>query len=109
MFQPNDLLEWAPAAKSALDLLKAASAFLPKGADKEAAEAKIKEAETILQRADAKLAQELGYSLCRCTFPPQIMLWDEARKADVCPACGHSIVRRSRQSPHSGGGSWMTA
>ena len=28
--------------------------------------------------------------LCDCTFPPQIMLWQEARKAHVCPneACG---------------------
>jgi hypothetical protein len=60
------------------------------GPGKDALQNKITEAEDALKRSDGKLAKKLGYKLCRCTFPPQIMLWKEAQKAHVCPnpECG---------------------
>jgi hypothetical protein len=51
-------------------------------------EAKIYAAEEALRKANASLASGLGYKLCKCTFPPQIMLWNKERRTNICPACG---------------------
>jgi hypothetical protein len=82
-------------AKEAVETLKTAWSLLPKGADKDAVARKIGEAEKALERSDAKLAKELGYKLCECTFPPQPMLWKEKRKLFVCPNpdCGRTMPR----------------
>jgi hypothetical protein len=87
---PRIVTEWVVTGKSAIELLRSAWALLPKGPGKDALQTKIAEAEDALKRSDGKLAKELGYKLCRCTFPPQIMLWKEAQKAHVCPnpECG---------------------
>src|SRR5687768_10668146 len=87
----KEIAEGIGALKGALDLIKAASTMLPKGEKKEEAEAKIAAAQEALKRADAELARDLGYKLCHCTFPPQIMLWQQARSAHVCGACGNQF------------------
>lgn len=89
-FDPKNLAEWFIAGKSATELLRSAWELLPKGSDKDAILKKIADAEEALARSEGKLAKELGYKLCLCTFPPQIMHWKEAQKADVCPnlECG---------------------
>jgi hypothetical protein len=71
---------------------------------------KIKAAEEALKRADVALAQKLGFKLCDCTFPPQIMLWHEKEKVTKCPRteCGHTIQDFNRPLPRSSGG-WMSA
>lgn len=105
----SDVSGWLTASNSALQLMKSAFAMLPASVDRDAIEAKLKEAEDALRRSDAKLAKELGYRLCECTFPPQIMLWREADQAQVCPnaACGRRI---SWQRPEvNRGGSRLTA
>lgn len=95
MFDPTELSSYANAVKSALDILKSAKDLIPKGKDKDAITHKIEEAEQALKRADAKLAKELGYTLCECTFPPQIMLWQEKRQLFVCQnaECGRTLPR----------------
>ena len=92
MIDPTETGAWAVAAKSVIELLKSARNLLPKGADKDAIAHKIEEAEQAIGRADAKLAKELGYKLCKCTFPPKPMLWNETRKLFVCqnPDCGRT-------------------
>jgi hypothetical protein len=82
-------------SKDALDLLKSALPFLPRGKQRDDAETKLKAAEKSLAESKAELAQKLGYKLCQCTFPPQIMLWQESQKAEVCPNpnCGRTIAR----------------
>jgi hypothetical protein len=92
MIDPVEATTYLTATKSALDILKTALGLLPKGENKEALAKKIEEAEEALKRSDAKLAKELGYKLCQCTFPPQIMLWQEPRQAHVCPKCGHTLT-----------------
>lgn len=89
----KDLSEYFAAGKGAIELLKAAYAALPSGAQRDKIEAKVRTAEDMLNRSDAKLARDLGYRLCQCTFPPQIMLWREPDKAWVCrnEACGAKI------------------
>jgi hypothetical protein len=104
----EDVQGWLVAGKTALDLLKSALPFLPKGKDRDEIERKIEQATEALARSDAALAKQLGYTLCQCTFPPQIMLWDKATRKSVCPKCND----RSPQDPpmRSGGGgphSWM--
>jgi hypothetical protein len=57
--------------------------------------ARIADVERALKLSEAKFAQSLGYKLCRCTFPPEIMTWIEREQADVClnEQCGrkHSV------------------
>jgi hypothetical protein len=95
MIDPTEAGAWAVAAKSGVELLKSAWGMLPKGADKDVIGRKIEEAEKALDRADAQLAKELGYTLCECTFPPRPMLWNEQRKLFVCqnPDCARTMHR----------------
>lgn len=83
-----DWLAYISAAKSALDIIKAIRSELPKGAEADKAQQRIEEAESALQNSKAELAKSLGFKLCQCTFPPQIMLWDKAERKKICPACG---------------------
>jgi hypothetical protein len=79
--------EYVVAAKAALDLFKSAKDELPKEvADK--AQAQIDKAETALKNGEAEFAKKLGFRLCRCEFPPQIMLWKADIRKNVCPKCG---------------------
>lgn len=87
----KEITEVIAAFKGAMDLLKAASSMLPKGQKKDEVDAKIIAAQEALKRADAELARNLGYKLCQCTFPPQIMLWQQAQSAHVCGKCGDQI------------------
>lgn len=89
----DEVKGWLTAGKVGLELLKTAVGFLPKGKDRDAAEAKLQEAEEALLRSDASLAKNLGYRLCRCTFPPQIMLWNKDERVSVCPSCGDRFPR----------------
>lgn len=88
----SGIAEFVAASKSAVELLKSAYEVLPKGDKRDEVEKKVKMAEDILKRSDAKLAKELGYTLCECTFPPQIMLWKQQQSAYVCPnpECGRA-------------------
>jgi hypothetical protein len=61
-------------------------------------------AEEALKRSDTALAQKLGYHLCQCTYPPQIMLWQESRGCHVCPnpACGRNTAKFHEPLPRPG-------
>ena len=81
------------ALKGAIDLLKSAKESLPAGDQKTSIEQKIVEAEHILQLANAEMGQSLGFQLCQCTWPPQIMVSagysEEAQVEQLkCPHCG---------------------
>jgi hypothetical protein len=107
--EPTEISGWVVAGKSAIDLLRTALSMLPKEADKDIIEEKIKEADLALKKSDVKLAKYLGYKLCECTFPPQIMLWDEQQASHVCPnpKCGRKIERpKPRTAP---GATWATS
>jgi hypothetical protein len=77
--------------RSALGLVKDVRDALPEGEKKAAVAQTLFEAEKAVKIAEAQIAQALGYKLCQCTFPPQIML-SKGRHADgdelfVCAAC----------------------
>ena len=66
--------------------------MLPDGSKAEDAQKQIELAEEALQASKAQLAKSLGYKLCQCSFPPQIMLSigrDPKRGKEIfrCPAC----------------------
>jgi hypothetical protein len=86
-----DWLAYFTAAKSALDIIKGIRAELPKGPQADIAQRKIEEAESALDISRAQLAKRLGFKLCQCSFPPQIMLLKAAERKHVCPSCGNTF------------------
>jgi hypothetical protein len=76
------------AAKTALDIFKGIRSELPKGPDTDKVQQQIERAETALKSGEAELAKSLGFTLCKCKFPPPIMLWSASERTNICPACG---------------------
>ena len=92
-----------PCRKDSLDLMRAGWSLLPKSdKKKEEAGLALERAEAALKRSDAALAQTLGYQLCQCTFPPQIMLWNEELQQTACPNCGRKIKSFNRSLDYGG-------
>jgi hypothetical protein len=87
---PFQTTEWVVAGRAVLELMRSASALLPKGRDRDAIAKRLDEADRALDLSNARLAHDLGYPLCRCAFPPKPLLWDNDRNAFVCqePGCG---------------------
>jgi len=89
----HDVVEYVTAARGALEFLKGALSLIPKGEKSDKASEQIERAEQALRAGEAATAKSLGYGLCQCTFPPQIMPWRESDKAHVCPnsSCGRRL------------------
>ena len=88
----TDLSEYLTAANSALALFRGMREALPAGPKRDEAQQKIEQAEEALEASKAELAKALGYNLCQCTFPPQIMLStgrhpDYDEEVFKCPNC----------------------
>jgi hypothetical protein len=85
----------------ALESLKALKDLFPKGSKREQIESKLGEAEKKVALSEAQLALLLGFKLCKCTFPPQIMLSCgrvHGTEDFACPQCGAHSVSHSRQT-----------
>lgn len=80
-------------AKQAIDLLKGISDLLPDKGQKEAVQRTLKQAEEQFKIAEATAAREMGYTLCKCTWPPQITISQGRDPRDPygdimkCPQC----------------------
>lgn len=88
--------------RGAIDQLKSATDQLPSGDQKTAIEKQIVEIERAIQLGNAELGQSLGFQLCNCSFPPQVMVSqggvEEAHlESFMCPNCKKRI---SVQAPH---------
>ena len=108
----QDWAAYLSAGKTVLEIFRGIRAELPKGEASDAAQKHIAEAENALKQTEAELAKALGYHLCKCTFPPQIMLWREAEKATVCPNCGHrdeppKVLNLGGPQGRGGPNSWL--
>ena len=95
MHQPslNEVNEYIGAAKNIMDLVKASVSLIPKGQKHPDLEKRLEEAERALRVSEVQLAKALGYHLCQCTFPPEIMLSQgrhERRHREIfkCGNCG---------------------
>ena len=81
--------------RAAIGAVKEASTLLPESDEKEAATRTLEEASKAAQMSEATIAQAFGYELCRCEFPPTIMLkigyidYPINKAGDVygCPKC----------------------
>ena len=76
--------------RSALELFKGAAGALPNSDRKTAIAESIERAEREIRLGETQIALALGYHLCRCTFPPQIMVsvgHAPGQHAFQCPAC----------------------
>lgn len=109
----NEINAYLQAGSSALNIIKGVLPLLPKGTDRDRAAADLERAELAIKASNAALAQSLGFTLCKCTFPPQIMLWKQDQQANVCPNCGHTsggppkLNRGPRGGSLGGSRSWM--
>jgi hypothetical protein len=84
----QELTAFLSAGKAALDLFKGIREELPQDDRSKKLREQIDKAEEAFKKSEAELAKKLGYRLCRCTFPPQIMLWDKEQRRSVCQRCG---------------------
>lgn len=82
--------------KMAIGIAKDAKDLLPEGEKKQTLVNSLSTAERHTQIAEAQMAGAMGYQLCRCTFPPQIMLRVGYKTQDYavqehfrCPKCGN--------------------
>ena len=82
-----DWLAYFTAAKSALDIIKGIRAELPKSPEADKVQQKIEDAEVALKLSNAEFAKNLGFILCKCSFPPEIMLFRASARAYFCPKC----------------------
>jgi hypothetical protein len=106
----SDTSQWADAfsaGKGAVEFLKSLLSLVPEG-EREKGEEEIKKIERVLAFKEAATAKSLGYKLCTCTVPPQIMLWNEQRKVHVCTNadCGRTFPPQ-RPEATRGEGSWV--
>jgi hypothetical protein len=87
---PQAIRDWGQASKALIDLFRTVLPSIPSGEKRAEYETQLRVAEEAQRRADAVLAQQLGYLMCRCTFPPNPMLWRQAEQVYECAAgCGH--------------------
>lgn len=92
-------------ARVGLGLVKHTKDRVRAGPVREQADRKLAEAERTLDLAEVQIARALGYKLCQCTFPPQIMLSQgphQKYNTEVfrCPVC-------SRQEPPQKHFDWL--
>ena len=119
----HQVSEYIRASKDVLDILKTLGGLLPKGEKADAAKERLDQAEKALRASEAELAKALGYNLCQCTFPPQIML-SKGRHAThdqeifECPRCSkqepsarhfEALDRLKAQNESRSGGSWTAS
>jgi hypothetical protein len=113
--------------KDALDAMKGVLEFFKLTRDlskddkeKAALGVTIESAEKKMRAAEAQIAQAFGYEICKCTYPPQIMLSVghhpvHGNEMFSCAKCGakrptdHEIARMDARKNRSGraGSSWM--
>lgn len=98
----SKFIEGLGLAKSAVEVLKSVKDLLPDSAKKQAVEQSLRLAEQAFRIAESQAAEELGYHLCDCTWPPQIAL-RQCNGSRRCPSCGRDTNEDYRVT---GGGSY---
>lgn len=96
----SEWTEYVRAARSVLSLFREIRMQYASDPQQSQLEDRIAIAETALKVTEAELAKKLGYRICRCTFPPQVMLWNQRRRKDVCAKCGR-VYPPDHPYPHS--------
>jgi len=85
-------------ALKAISMFKQIKDLMPSSPEKKVAEETLKEAESAFRIAEAQAAKGLGYKICKCTWPPQIMLSigiHDDREKYQCPKCRKILPNKS--------------
>ena len=84
----------------AVKLAKTTKDLLPESKDKDVISQSLESADKAARLAEVQVAQALGYQLCKCTFPPQIMLSKGYKQQNynheeeyICSNCGKSNIK----------------
>ena len=94
--EPPNLAENLELLKSGFDMFRSAIGLAKESAGalpdekKKTIEASLESAEQAIRLAEAQIAKSLGFRLCQCTFPPQIMLsvgYRESQEYFRCSSC----------------------
>jgi len=90
--------------KEAISLVHSANDQLPAGEPQKAIQQKVEEAERLIQVGHASVGQSLGFQLCHCTWPPQVMAssgYSEKTQVEqfTCSNCGKSLSLSGRKKP----------
>jgi hypothetical protein len=88
----------------AIGLVHSANDQLPAGEPQKAIQQKVEEAERLIQAGHAAVGQSLGFQLCHCTWPPQVMAssgYTEETQVEqfTCSNCEKSISLSGRKNP----------
>jgi hypothetical protein len=94
MASDQNISEYLKYGTEAFVILKSLYPLLPTQ-NRDEVEARVEAAENAFQHSNVALAKAMGYKICECTLPGQIMLWQERQQAHVCPRaeCGHKIEK----------------
>lgn len=82
-----------------IGLIKKTKDLLPDSNEKDIISKSLEEADKASKLAESQIALALGFKLCQCTFPPQIMLshgykemtYDHVEEY-ICPNCNKSSI-----------------
>ena len=88
--------------KQTTGILKDLRDLIPKSADRKKLESTLEKAEREFALIETNVAHVLGYQLCRCSFPPQIMLLEKDNPSNSvyeCPACHRTIDTTPKPKP----------
>ncbi len=98
-----DLTSAFTTMKEALRLVKAAKDVMPESPERRASDKALADAERAIEIAETQIADQMGFVLCQCSFPPGIAL----RKPDGamrCSKCGRDTNEDYGQGFETGRG-----
>ena len=75
---------------AAIKMLKSLKPLIPSGAKRDEAERLLSEAELKMKEAEARLAKDLGFRICKRCWPPEIMTQNDVGEW-VCRCCGKPV------------------
>jgi hypothetical protein len=90
MTDPDAIKGWAEALTGSINAIRLVTGLLPSGKKREEAERLLAEAEREQKKAEALLAQALGFQICQDCWPPEIMLFSKEDGFLHCRRCGQT-------------------
>ncbi|MDR3409505.1 MAG: hypothetical protein P4L87_00920 [Formivibrio sp.] len=88
MIDPVTIKSWAEATSATFTALRSIISSLPSGRKREEAERLLADAEREQKKAEALIAQRLGFQVCPDCWPPEIMVFSKADGLLHCRQCG---------------------
>ncbi len=89
----DEIKVYFSAASQVLSIFKQAKDLLPESKEKDEASKALVKAESSFKAAEAQFAQSMGFELCQCAWPPNIMILKHEHDEYQCKECGNAITR----------------